>query len=146
MKPVIIGNAELYLGNKRHRKGEMNPLYKGGKSIDANGYVIFTSGPHINKREHRVVMEAHLGRKLGPDEIVHHVNGNKADNRIENLSVETRASHNREHGLGRLLVCSVCGKEKWYSPSEMKKMSGRTKYKCRACWSAAGGNAQCMNK
>lgn len=47
--------------------------------------------------EHRIVMEQFLGRKLNHKEVVHHINGNTLDNRIENLQVLSPAEHNRIH-------------------------------------------------
>ena len=46
---------------------------------------------------HREAMEEHLGRKLEPNEHVHHLNGDILDNRIDNLCIVTRAEHMAIH-------------------------------------------------
>ena len=48
-------------------------------------------------RLHRFLMEKKLNRKLGFNEIVHHKNGNKFDNRIENLELVSRSDHMKLH-------------------------------------------------
>ena len=49
---------------------------------------------------HDVLMEEVLGRPLKPNEVVHHKNENKRDNRLENLEVMDKADHSRLHHTG----------------------------------------------
>jgi len=86
---------------RKNPSGEKSPLWKGGKRIARDGYVRIRlrNHPCSDKTgwiaEHRVVMEDYLGRYLQPCEAVHHKNGNRHDNRLENLEL-----WNRKHPTG----------------------------------------------
>lgn len=83
-------------------------LPNGGKTTDKHGYILVKAPldhPYKNKngyiREHRLLMEKHLGRYLDPAEVIHHINGVKSDNRIENLQLYgSHSEHFRDEMLG----------------------------------------------
>ena len=82
------------------------------KTVSINGKTI---------GEHRVVMERHLGRKLSRCEQVHHINGDRFDNRVENLMVVTQAEHDAIHKWKhpKEKVCPVCGNT--FAPKPTKR-------------------------
>jgi hypothetical protein len=101
-------NGHQSLGKKRpdmtqNQKGEKNHMWKGGKTITTKGYirVLMDNHPYADTSgrvgEHRLVFEKYLGRYLTPAEDVHHLNGIKTDNRIENLQLICHDQHTRLH-------------------------------------------------
>lgn len=77
--------------------------WKGGKTIERAGYIYIYSPDHphaIHGRyvlEHRLIMEKAIGRFLKKEEIVHHKNMKKYDNRLSNLQIMSPSEHAKHH-------------------------------------------------
>ncbi len=109
------------------QRGQNHPRWRGGRIIDSLGYVqILLQAddffyPMANKngyaREHRIVMAKHIQRCLLPWEIVHHRNGIKKDNHIENL---TLLKGQPDH----LSFC-ILRKENEHLKSQIQSLQGR---------------------
>lgn len=72
--------------DRKSTKPYRGPRRLGASFLNSNGYVVLPEG-----LEHRVVLSAHLGRPLKTHENVHHINGDRADNRLENLELWSRS-------------------------------------------------------
>lgn len=127
--------TEIPIGRRfvhnHHFRGERNVKYKGYRSIDPKGYLLFRKKDHKfadNKgyvREHRIIWEEHYKACLLPWADVHHINKIITDNRIENLEAMMHGKHTflTNHLDVSDRICAVCngktcirpnGKEVWY--------------------------------
>lgn len=88
-----------------HKGDYLYALVPNHPNATKNGYVLY----------HRIVVENNIGRLLTKDEIIHHKDGNKKNNNIENLEIVTAGEHAKHHVLERgkiyaKIKCPCCGK------------------------------------
>lgn len=119
--------------------GARNSSWQGGRKIDKGGYILILAPTHPNAtkagyvREHRLVMEATLGRYLTTDEVVHHRNGDTADNRPENLELfACNADHLRVELAGMVPNWTPAGRARLAAASSRKVMSPEARAKISA--------------
>lgn len=95
----------INLGKKRPNcSGKNNWNWKGGKRVSTNEYIYllrpkhpFCDGMGYVKRC-RIVMEKELGRYISPEEVIHHINKIRTDDRIENLKLfKNKSEHQKSH-------------------------------------------------
>lgn len=93
----------------KHQTGSKNGMWRGGKSIASNGYVLIRVGSEHHLAdvrgyayEHRIVAEKKIRRRLRKGEVVHHLDGDKRNNRPENLAVHSSSAHHKQEHRGPL--------------------------------------------
>jgi hypothetical protein len=95
------GHISWLKGRKSPYSMEKSFNWKGGRRIKKTGHIEIRKPEHPTSHkdgyilEHRYIMEKFLGRNLKRSEIVHHKNGNRSDNRIENLEIITSIGKHR---------------------------------------------------
>ena len=94
---------------------------------------------------HRYVMACHLGRQIPTGMVVHHVNGDRLDNRIENLELMTHQQHSEHHNQKHAKVydCAVCGAS--FEPHPTKRARQKTcSWECRNALLAKAARARAV--
>ncbi|MCK5236181.1 MAG: HNH endonuclease [Deltaproteobacteria bacterium] len=110
---VKKGDYRRFVNGHQSRRFITTPGYisKEGQYMN-DGYVYTRSPDHPTGatyvKRSRLTMEAELGRYLSAGELVHHINGKKDDDRIENLELTTRGEHNRIHNTKDKLMPEKC--------------------------------------
>jgi len=83
-------------------RGPQHWNYENGRSRSGNGYIMINGNGRFREGreyEHRAIMEKHLGRRLKDEEVVHHIDGDRANNAISNLMLFPNDSeHHKYHG------------------------------------------------
>ena len=127
----LKGSKGFWFGKKRSKetiqkikttrkniyKMERAGNWRGGRGDNGHGYIQIRLPNKSYRLEHRLVMEGHIGRKLDRFEYVHHKNGIKTDNRIENLIIMSPQDHCHHHAIQQIrktelnFNCQYCAKE-----------------------------------
>ena len=96
----ILKESDIERRPRSYYRGEKHTAWRGGRFIAKNTGYVWIAKPGYSRSgrkgyvmEHRYVMEQYLGRPLKTYEQIHHKNGIKTDNRIENLEVVMRDNH-----------------------------------------------------
>lgn len=114
----------------QRKDGSNNPCWRGGRKM-CKGYALLYRPDHPHAvgnyvLEHRLVMEKHIGRYLRPEEVVHHKNKNRADNRICNLQLFASNGEHLAHELkGQVPRWSEDGKRRIREGQSRKRKQTR---------------------
>lgn len=96
----VKGQPKRFISGHNSR-GEGNPNWAGGRNDDGRGYIRVRLAPGAWAYEHRLIAETMIGRPLRQEEVVHHIDGDKSNNKPENLRVfDSQGAHVRAERTG----------------------------------------------
>lgn len=133
IREILVRNGAV-IRRSGPLSGPLHPGWKGGTTIDKTGYILEWAPKHPDAnvagyvRQHRLVMEKKLGRQLTKKEVVHHIDGDHANNNPANLEVyESNSEHLAAELKGRCPKWTKDGKARMQAAADRKKKLPQTR-------------------
>lgn len=144
----VRGEPVRFRQGHHSRIKEIHGTWNGGRYVNSDGYVMVKADGHPRAdtngyvRDHVLVVERAMGKPIGPEHPIHHVNGDREDNGNRNLVVcedqvyhmllERRQAALDACGHAGWMRCGYCGE--WSDPEEMYlRPDGRSGFHSRCC-------------
>ena len=110
-KAKLAGQVGYQARATKHKKEKAGTLFKKEGYPEIRYGIDYPHRPGFGSiREHQYVMEMHLNRRLTKGEVVHHIDGDKTNNNLDNLYLTTVTEHNKLHAESESIIFELVKK------------------------------------